>query len=73
MTMMCDACERGQHELCGMQTWCACDCSGSEDDYFHDDPYDQGEAGGRCRHCGSTVCYGTVDGVMTCCVTGRAV
>lgn len=24
--MMCEACERGEHQLCGMQTWCACEC-----------------------------------------------
>lgn len=23
--MMCQACEAGEHELCGLQTWCACD------------------------------------------------
>ena len=26
--MMCEACERGDHEQCGMQTWCECDCAG---------------------------------------------
>lgn len=24
--MMCEACERGHHSNCGMQTWCECDC-----------------------------------------------
>lgn len=23
---MCQACEDGNHHLCGMQTWCECDC-----------------------------------------------
>lgn len=23
--MMCEACSRGDHANCGMQTWCACD------------------------------------------------
>lgn len=35
--MMCEACKRGQHWLCGMQTWCECDCDGPDgiyDDYF---------------------------------------
>lgn len=26
--MMCEACERGDHDNCGMQTWCECDCEG---------------------------------------------
>ncbi len=29
--MMCEACERGDHDQCGMQTWCECDCGGPED------------------------------------------
>lgn len=29
--------------------------------------------GGICPHCGSMQCWGTVEGVMTCCVTGKAV
>ena len=28
--MMCDACERGDHLDCGMQTWCECDCAGPD-------------------------------------------
>jgi hypothetical protein len=35
--MMCEACERGDHELCGMQTWCECDCPGADDVYLPDD------------------------------------
>lgn len=27
----------------------------------------------NCQHCGSDKCYGMVDGVMVCCVTGRTV
>lgn len=30
-------------------------------------------ASGKCPHCGSYQCWGTVNGVMTCCVTGKAV
>jgi len=26
---MCDACRRGEHWDCGMQTWCQCECDGS--------------------------------------------
>lgn len=29
--MMCQACERGDHDQCGMQTWCECDCEGYVD------------------------------------------
>lgn len=28
--MKCEACERGDHENCGMQTWCECDCAGPD-------------------------------------------
>jgi hypothetical protein len=28
--MKCEACERGDHHDCGMQTWCECDCDGPE-------------------------------------------
>lgn len=28
--MLCEACERGDHHECGMQTWCECDCDGPE-------------------------------------------
>lgn len=24
--MMCEACERGDHAMCGLQTWCSCEC-----------------------------------------------
>jgi len=27
--MICEACERGDHANCGMQTWCECDCERS--------------------------------------------
>lgn len=27
---MCNACEREDHENCGMQTWCECDCAGPD-------------------------------------------
>lgn len=26
--MKCEACERGDHDQCGMQSWCDCDCEG---------------------------------------------
>jgi hypothetical protein len=36
--MMCEACERGDHGNCGLQTWCECDCDGT-DDCFDPDAY----------------------------------
>jgi len=36
--MKCEACERGDHLNCGMQTWCECDCAGPEGIDFGDDP-----------------------------------
>jgi hypothetical protein len=27
---MCEACERGDHQNCGMQTWCECECEGDD-------------------------------------------
>lgn len=42
--MKCEACERGDHDECGMQTWCDCDCEGHQEgayipdgSYFQDD------------------------------------
>lgn len=43
--MKCNACERGDHDQCGMQSWCSCDCEGydpggsyvPDGHYFHDD------------------------------------
>jgi len=32
--MMCEACERGDHVNCGMQTWCSCDCEPWDEDDF---------------------------------------
>ncbi len=29
--MMCQACEAGDHGNCGLQTWCECDCDGTDD------------------------------------------
>lgn len=34
--MMCQACEEGRHEGCGMQTWCSCDCPGPDGHYTDD-------------------------------------
>lgn len=28
--MKCEACERGDHVNCGMQTWCECECAGPD-------------------------------------------
>lgn len=33
---MCEACERGDHDQCGMQTWCECDCQGADGVYIPD-------------------------------------
>jgi hypothetical protein len=39
--MMCEGCSDNHHELCGMQTWCTCDCAGPESAFFPDfDPLD---------------------------------
>jgi hypothetical protein len=27
----CEACERGEHEHCGRQHWCLCECEGAVD------------------------------------------
>jgi hypothetical protein len=40
--MKCQACEEGDHDNCGMQTWCDCDCEGYDPNipagsYFIDD------------------------------------
>ncbi len=29
--MLCEACERDDHDNCGMQTWCECDCEGYQE------------------------------------------
>jgi len=50
--MMCQACKDGLHYLCGMQTWCECDCAGHnevwgpspDDDMPHADTC-------TCEHC----------------------
>ena len=34
---MCEACERGDHQNCGMQTWCECDCMGPDDYDFYEE------------------------------------
>lgn len=36
--MKCEACKQGDHQNCGMQTWCECDCDGPESIDFSDDP-----------------------------------
>jgi hypothetical protein len=48
--MMCEACERGDHANCGMQTWCECDGDPDaaldprfDEEYWDDEPLDRGE------------------------------
>jgi hypothetical protein len=36
--MLCEGCANDHHELCGMQTWCTCDCAGQEGLYLDLDP-----------------------------------
>jgi hypothetical protein len=38
--MMCEACRRGDHGNCGMQTWCDCDDDRDGDPYAQAD-YDE--------------------------------
>lgn len=53
--MKCQACQDGVHYLCGMQTWCDCDCDGPDgvwgpspdDDMPHSDTC-------TCEHCAQT-------------------
>lgn len=51
-TMMCQACEAGDHLNCGMQVWCECDCAGYHDagmpEFDPFEPYD------RIMSCGHT-------------------
>lgn len=35
---MCQACQEGRHEGCGMQTWCECGCDGPEGVFWGPDP-----------------------------------
>jgi len=28
--MLCKQCEEGDHDNCGMQTWCTCECEGRD-------------------------------------------
>lgn len=34
--MMCEGCANDRHDLCGMQTWCTCDCAGPDGLYLDD-------------------------------------
>jgi hypothetical protein len=56
--MMCEACSRGDHANCGMQTWCSCDneMDGDRSYYPSHDPYDSDVVGARCLGCGSRGC-----------------
>lgn len=51
--MMCEACTRGDHANCGMQTWCECDCDPEMamlDDFEDPMPCVHGVVG-DCRSC----------------------
>jgi len=58
--MMCQACEAGDHGNCGLQTWCECDCDGTDDCFdpmAHYDPQDEDDTAERrvftnCNVCG---------------------
>lgn len=39
--MMCEACERGDHANCGMQTWCECDCDPEQAEPFIEEYEDE--------------------------------
>ena len=58
--MMCEACERGDHRFCGMQTWCECedgldgDASAEELEAYHAH-IDANTAKRPCSRCGKTV------------------
>lgn len=49
--MMCEACTRGDHANCGMQSWCECENDGDGDlDSIH---HDDGIGPPCCGHCGA--------------------
>lgn len=62
--MKCQACDDGDCHLCGMQTWCDCDCAGSEGVYIPDDfdgpPATAPTARITCPDCGEVVVIGDV-------------
>jgi hypothetical protein len=72
--MKCEACERGDHDNCGMQTWCDCDCEGYDQyipagHYFADD-LDGGRLGkktGVFTHCNVCGCSLPEDDQMGMC------
>ena len=37
--MLCEACSNDDHDNCGMQTWCQCDCEGSNSLYIPEGYY----------------------------------
>ena len=46
MKSICEACQRGDHQNCGMQSWCACedDLDGQHGEYYPEfDPYDSND------------------------------
>lgn len=48
---MCEACERGDHANCGLQTWCECDCDPEAAALFDM----QESKAGRAGHAGKTL------------------
>ena len=54
--MKCQACEDGQHYLCGMQTWCDCDCAGPDEAFWGPSPDDDMPHADTCtcEHCAQT-------------------
>jgi hypothetical protein len=35
--MLCQACNNGDHDQCGMQTWCECECEGYDAGAYPED------------------------------------
>lgn len=50
--MLCQACEEGLHYMCGMQTWCECDCAGPDEVWGPSPDDDMPHANTcTCEHC----------------------
>ena len=65
--MMCEACERGDHDQCGMQTWCECDCFGPDGVYLPD----EGPVFTHCNVCGRKLHTADEDQMGMCEVCGN--
>lgn len=61
--MKCQGCSDGDCHLCGMQTWCTCDCDGSE--VADHGTYDLSEPGYFRCVCGHIV-HGNIGGSGAC-------